>query len=156
MHAALEPIAFLLGTWRGEGKGVYPTIPGFSYGEEIRFWEVGKPFLAYTQRTWSLAEQAPMHAESGYWRPQPDGRLEVVLAHPTGIAEILEGTVAGPVIDVGAKTIARTTSAKDVTGLGRRFELVAPGVLRYTVFMAAGGQPLQEHLAAELHQVPEV
>lgn len=155
MHAAIEPIAFLLGTWKGEGKGVYPTIPGFSYGEEITFREVGKPFLAYAQRTWSLAEKAPMHAEAGYWRPQPDGGLEVVIAHPTGIAEILEGTVAGGVIEIAAKTIARTTSAKDVTGLGRRFELVEPDVLRYTVFMAAVGQPLQEHLAAELRRVPE-
>lgn len=155
MHASLGPVAFLLGAWRGEGKGVYPTILPFSYGEEIRFSEVGKPFLAYTQRTWSLADLAPMHAEAGYWRPQPGGRLEIVLAHPTGIAEVLEGTVTDVVIDVAASTIARTGSAKEVTALARRFELTGPDTLRYTVFMAAAGQPLQQHLSAELLRVPD-
>lgn len=152
MHAALEPIAFLLGTWRGEGKGFYPTISDFTYAEEVRFWEVGKPFLAYTQRTWSPADRAPMHAESGYWRPQPGGALEVVIAHPTGVAEILEGTVAASVIDLRSTSVTLTPSAKEVTALTRRFELVAPGVLRYTLGMAAVGQPLQEHLSAELHR----
>ena len=155
MHEALTPIAFLLGTWRGEGTGVYPTIDGFGYGEEIHFWEVGKPFLAYTQRTWTLApEPAPMHAESGYWRPQPGGKLEVVLAHPTGIAEIQEGTVAGTSIELTATKLALTSTAKKVEALTRRFELAEPDLLRYEVGMAAAGQPLQVHLRAELRRVP--
>jgi hypothetical protein len=34
VHKGIEPISYLLGTWRGEGKGRYPTIEDFSYGEE--------------------------------------------------------------------------------------------------------------------------
>lgn len=155
MHEALTPIAFLLGTWSGEGTGTYPTIAGFGYGEEIRFWEVGKPFLAYTQRTWSLAEPTtPMHSEAGYWRPQPGGRLEVVLAHPTGIAEVQEGTVADGTIELVATGLARTSTAKPVEALTRRFQLTEPDVLRYEIGMAAAGQPLQIHLRAELRRMP--
>lgn len=29
-----------------------------------------------------------MHAESGYWRPKPDGTLEVVIAQSTGLVEV--------------------------------------------------------------------
>ena len=162
MHEVLAPIAFLIGTWRGEGTGDYPTIAGFSYGEEVRFWEVGKPFLAYTQRTWALSDEQgeplepgtrPLHSEAGYWRPQPGGQLEVVLAHPTGVAEIQEGTVSDGRITLAATALALTSSAKQVDALTRRFELTAPGVLRYEIGMAAAGQPLQVHLRAELRRV---
>ena len=155
VHPDLAPLAFLLGTWRGQGKGVYPTITPFSYGEEVRFLETGKPFLAYTQRTWALDDQRPLHAEAGYWRPQPDGRLEVVLAHPTGLTEIEEGTVTEGRIELAATSIGRTATAKEVVGLTRTFELRKPGVLRYVVAMAAAGQPLQLHLEAELRRVDD-
>ena len=154
MHPDVAPIAFLLGTWAGEGRGSYPTIAPFAYAEEVRFWHVGKPFLAYTQRTWALDDGRPLHAEAGYWRPQPGGRLEVVLAHPTGVAEIQEGTVVGRLIELSTTSVARTSSAKEITALTRRFELTAPDVLRYSVGMAAVGQPLQVHLTAELLRLP--
>ena len=156
MHPDVEPIAFLIGAWRGEGRGVYPTITSFGYGEEIRFGAVpGKPFLTYQQRTWALDDQRPLHAETGYWRPKPGGRLEVVLAHPTGVAEIEEGTVVGGTIALVATSIGRAATAKEIAGLTRRFELVAPDVLRYEVRLAAVGQPLQGHLTAELRRAGE-
>jgi hypothetical protein len=156
MHPDVEPIAFLIGAWRGEGHGVYPTIASFDYGEEIRFAAVpGKPFLTYQQRTWALDDQRPLHSETGYWRPKPGGRVEVVLAHPTGLAEIEEGTVDGGVIALVATSISGTATAKEVQGLSRRFELVDPEVLRYEVQLAAAGQPLQGHLTAELRRLAE-
>jgi THAP4-like, heme-binding beta-barrel domain len=156
MHPDVEPLAFLLGTWRGEGRGVYPTITSFEYGEEVRFGAVpGKPFLTYQQRTWALDDQRPLHAETGYWRPKPGGRVEVVLAHPTGIAEIEEGTVEGDVISLVARSIGAAGTAKQVDGVTRRFELVEPDVLRYELQLAAAGQTLQGHLTAELRRVDE-
>ena len=156
MHPDVEPIAFLIGTWRGQGRGVYPTITEFDYGEEVRFGTVpGKPFLTYSQRTWALDDQRPLHAETGYWRPKPDGRLEVVLAHPTGISEIEEGTLAGTTVELTATSIGLAATAKEVKGVARRFELVEPDVLRYEVQLAAAGQPLQGHLTAELRRADE-
>jgi hypothetical protein len=149
LHPDCEPIAFLLGTWRGEGEGVYPTIQSFRYGEEIRFWHVGKPFLAYTQRTWALDDARPLHAEMGYWRPQPGGRLELVMAHPTGVAEIEEGTVAGGRIELATTQVGRTSSAKEVTALARILDVDGDTMI-YTLRMAAVGEPLTDHLAATL------
>ena len=151
LHPELEPLAGLLGTWRGEGAGEYPTISPFRYGEEVRFWHVGKPFLAYAQRTWSLEDDRPLHSETGYWRAKPGGTVEVVLAHPTGIVEVQEGRQHGGRIDLRSTTTAMTATAKQVTALQRTFDLDGDR-LTYTLAMAAVGQPLQHHLAAELHR----
>ena len=151
LHPELEPLAGLLGTWRGEGAGEYPTISPFRYGEEVRFWHVGKPFLAYAQRTWSLEDDRPLHSETGYWRAKPGGMVEVVLAHPTGIVAVQEGRQHGGRIDLRSTTTAMTATAKRVTALQRTFDLDGDR-LTYTLAMAAVGQPLQHHLAAELHR----
>ena len=47
-----------------------------------------KPVIAYAQKTWKLSSGEPMHAESGYWRPKPDGTVEVVIAQSTGLVEV--------------------------------------------------------------------
>ena len=92
LHPAVAHLAPLLGTWRGAGRGHYPTIDPFEYTEEVTFGHVGKPFLAYNQRT-KGADGAPLHAECGYWRPAGEQGLELLIVHPSGIAEILVGEV---------------------------------------------------------------
>jgi hypothetical protein len=159
LHPALAHVATLLGTWTGRGRGVYPTIEPFDYAEHVTFGHVGKPFLAYGQRTRALdavgAEGLPLHAETGYWRfPEPD-RVEVVLSHPSGIVEIEEGTVSiadGLVlIELASTSVATTSTAKSVVGVERSFRFDGD-VLDYTLRMAAVGQPMQHHLAATLHR----
>jgi hypothetical protein len=151
LHPGVTPLAPLLGTWRGEGEGHYPTIASFRYGEQVRFWHVGKPFLAYEQRTWAVDDQRPLHSESGYWRAGPDGHVEVVLAHPTGIAELLEGRLESGRIDLTSRAVVGSSSAKQVSAVERHFEL-AGDVLRYRLAMAAVGRPLLPHLSAELRR----
>ena len=155
LHPGVAALAPLLGVWAGQGSGEYPTIAPFDYLEEVTFGHVGKPFLSYTQKTKAADDGRPMHAETGFLRVPSPGRVELVLAHPTGITEIDEGTltVAGDtiVMDLAATTIGRTASAKEVTALGRVIR-VDGDELTYTVRMGAVGQPLQDHLTATLHR----
>lgn len=155
LHPDIAVLAPLLGTWAGPGAGEYPTIEPFGYLETVTFDHVGKPFLAYAQRTKAADDGRPLHAETGYVRVPAPGRVEWLLAHPTGIVEVLEGTVtADPFrIDVVASTIGRSASAKEVTALSRSFTLVGDE-LTYTVQMGAVGQPLQHHLSATLRRQP--
>jgi len=153
-HPDIEPLLFLLGTWRGEGKGEYPTIQSFAYGEEVRFWHVGKPILSYTQRTWALDDDRPLHAEMGFWRPQAGGALEVILAHPFGITEIEIGAVSGHRVELMTHSIEGSPTAKEVTRVERSFHITGD-VLGYDLRMAAVGEPVTHHLRAELRRVSE-
>jgi hypothetical protein len=128
LHPDVEPLAFLLGTWLGEGRGEYPTIEPFAYGEEIRFSHVGKPFLAYTQRTWALDDERPLHSEMGYWRPKPEGAVELATV-----------------------SLGLAPTAKQVDRLERSFH-VEGDLLGYELRMAAVGVPLTHHLSAELRR----
>src|SRR3984957_17109112 len=110
-HPAITPFSFLLGRWVGTGKGDYPTIEPFDFFQEVTFSHIGKPYLIYTSRTWRLATTedgelqrndsgdlvrlGPLAVEAGFWRPQPEGKVEVVLSHPTGISEIYYGPLTG-------------------------------------------------------------
>jgi len=151
LHPALAPLAFLLGTWSGEGVGGYPTIEDFGFGQELTFSHYGKPLLEYTSRSWSLEDGRPMARESGWWRPGADGAVELVLAHPMGVVEVWLGTVAGTRVELSTDVVARTPSAKEVTA-GRRLYGLVGDELMWAYDMAAVGQPLQPHLSARLRR----
>jgi hypothetical protein len=150
----LVPLAWMLGTWRGVGLGDYPTIESFRYGQEIVVgYTPGKPFLAYDSRAWLIDDDGevvrPLARETGWWRPQPDGTVELLLAHPTGFVEIYLGEVTGAKIELRTDLVARTATAKDYTA-GHRLYGYVEGDLLYAYDMAAMGQPLQSHLSARL------
>lgn len=149
-HDALAPLSFLLGTWKGQGRGHYPTIEEFTYEEEATFSHNGKPFLIYSQRTRS-PEGTPMHAETGYLRPV-DGRIELVLAHPFGVTEICEGTLTEGRLDLASTALSATSTAKEILAT-RRLIRIEGDDLHYDFYMAAAGVPLEHHLEADLTRV---
>ncbi len=152
-HPDLAPLIFLLGRWEGAGVVGYPTIQSAQFGQEIVFGHNGKPFLTYRSRSWLLDADGkpvrPLATETGFWRTQPDGAVELLLAHPTGITEIYLGEVTGTKIELSTDVVARTSSAKEVTA-GRRLYGLVGGDLAWAFDLAAVGQPLQPHLSAQL------
>jgi len=152
----LVPYAWLVGTWAGAGVGGYPTVESFQFGQEITFAHDGRPFLSYWSRTWSIdaAGQpvAPLDMESGFWRPQPNGALEVTIAHPGGYAEIWVGEVTGAKIELRTDVVARTVTAEEYTA-GTRLYGMVEGDLLWAFDKAAQGQPLQSYLSARLKRI---
>nr|CAD1834461.1 unnamed protein product [Ananas comosus var. bracteatus] len=145
LHPALVPLSHLLGRWRGEGEGGFPTINSFRYGEELLFSHSGKP------EDVEAAVGEPMHAESGYWRPKPDGSLEVVLAQSTGIVEVQKGSydAANKIVTLQSELVGNASKVKEIT---RNFKVV-DGELSYVVQMATTMTSLQPHLKALLRKI---
>ncbi len=148
LHQSLVPLAGLVGTWRGRGEGHYPTIEDFAYLEEVTFGHVGKPFLAYTQRTRDADGGQPLHTEAGYLR-LPEGGPELIIAQPTGITEVYTGTLADGVLDLRCDAPGRSPTAKAVHALRRRFVLDGD-TLSYDLWMAHADTPETHHLQAYL------
>ncbi|NND02484.1 MAG: FABP family protein [Acidimicrobiia bacterium] len=150
LHSDVSHLAFLLGTWKGKGRGDYPTIEGFDYFEESIYSHVGKPFLTYSQRTKGV-DGLPLHAEVGYLRPVGSDQVELVLAHPFGVTEIQTGSVAGQSMRLATTSVSLTPTAKDIRSLTRSVDVVE-AEMTYLIEMAAVDQPLQFHLEARLER----
>lgn len=151
LHPDVENLGFLLGTWRGRGRGDYPTIEPFEYSEEVTFSHVGKPFLHYGQKT-KGDDGLPLHTETGYLRSVGDDHLEMVIAQPTGVTEIHEGRVHDGRISLVAVEVGNSFTAKEVAAVRRSLD-VDGDAMHYVLEMAAVGQELQFHLEATLERV---
>lgn len=141
--AELQPIRFLIGSWRGEGEGEYPGVEPFRYREELSFEHVGDPFLLVTESSWTL-EGEPLHFERGTLRPLGDGKVDLALAHPIGVAEVAEGRVDGTTVTLRSTAVVRTDAGSPVTEIERRYRL-EDGALSYELDMA------MEHVARTFH-----
>ncbi|MER0477913.1 FABP family protein [Streptomyces sp. Edi2] len=156
-HALLAPVLGLLGTWAGRGRGGYPTLDEeFTYAQEVTFSHDGRPFLHYEARAWLLdADGTPLRPsarESGWWRLQPEGRVEALITQPTGIAEISVGAAADGTVDLSTHEVALAPTAKEVTATRRRYTLTDADTLTFVHDLAAVGRPLQHHLSAQLRR----
>lgn len=148
-----DALAWLVGDWEGEGRGEYPTIADFTYREMTTFTHPrpDKPVLAFSQHTW-LADGVPSHEETGYLLATEDGRVELVVANPTGVVEVHDGTATAGRIELVSLAVACSPTADPVTQVRRTIEHRDGDTLWYQLDMAANGQPLVYHCEATLHR----
>ncbi len=136
----------------------YPTMEQARFEQELSFTTDGRPFLAYSSRTWLIDDEGnrvrPSSSECGFWRPGANPRdVEVVLSNPTGIAEVYDGEVVFRTVELRTIGVGRTPTAKEVTALHRLYGLVEDGDLAYAVDLKAVGQDLQPHFSAKLAKI---
>ena len=153
LHPDCGPIAWMLGTWRGNGHGDYPTIDPFQFGQELIFTHDGRPFFHYMARAWVIDDKGEKvrdaAIETGFIRAVGDAKFELLLTHNTGFAEIWLGEADNGKFEWTTDAVVRTGTAKDYSA-GRRLYGNVEGDLLYAFDMAAMGQALQPHLWARL------
>jgi hypothetical protein len=119
----------------------------------------GRPFLSWEARAWLLDGPGgevvrPSAREVGWWRPQADGAVELLLAHQTGIVEIFYGAARTQTSwELQTDAVVRTASAKEVTAATRLYGIVDGGDLAYVEERAMMGQEMQPHTSARLTRV---
>ena len=92
LHPLCLPLLPLIGVWRGEGEVAYPTIGDPKhFGQQIIFAHDGRPFLSYTSQSWLLDGPGgnvvrPAARETGWWRPQEDDTIEVLIFFGAALA----------------------------------------------------------------------
>ena len=157
IHPNCARLAWLIGTWAGNGRGDYPTIEPFNFGQEVIFQQDGRPFIHYMSRSWLTDDSGEKireaAQETGFIRPQEGGQIEMVMAHMTGFVEIWHGELheERPSFEITTDAVARTGTAKEYTA-GKRMYGYVEGKLMYAFDMAAMGQPLQPHTHAVLQR----
>jgi hypothetical protein len=95
-QAILEALTSLLGTWKGQGKGMFPTLEDFEYSETLQIRrDPGASFLTYQQDTELIDAQGnpsrKSHWEAGVLRPQENGSIELACVQGSGRVEVLQG-----------------------------------------------------------------
>ena len=148
---------FLLGTWKGTGKGYFPTIDSFEYIEELVF-EIDQKHDAihYQQRTWLKNDQSPSHWESGFITPSEteENIFYFSNAQGNGRLELLKGVFDESdhekVLHCHSELLHH--DPRLITS-ERRFQIVGDQ-MSYIMKMATQKTPNhQQHLEAELSKV---
>ena len=148
---------FLLGKWKGNGFGKFPTIDTFYYNEELTFEYDGlNDLIHYEQRTWYKGNNSPLHWESGFIKPiegmnnafeisnsQDSGRVEVM----TGIYELINNIHN---LHFNIKLIQNDPRMVS----SERIFIIYKDKLTYTMKMSTKNTPEhQQHLKAELVKI---
>jgi len=149
----------LIGVWRGTGLfGNDPDRKTPEFGQQITIAHDGRPFLRYESISWLLGPDGsvsgPGAREVGFWRPQPDGSIELLVAHAEGRIELFYGrsrSVASWALSTDA--IVRTPTAIPVVGATRLYGITPDGRLAYVEERAHSDIELAPHASAALERL---
>ncbi|GMT17128.1 hypothetical protein PFISCL1PPCAC_8425, partial [Pristionchus fissidentatus] len=157
----LVSIAFLVGKWRSEfgGKAFFPTIPRFTYGEQLEFSisdqvEGKVPSLNYTAFAWDPNDLVELHSENGYLivnnRSEETPVVEMNTAMSNGFMTIEEGEIGANQIHFRLLRIGRISFSHDsaVRVMFREWTLLDPYRLEARLMMTTTvTKKLMEHTA---------
>ena len=135
---SIQVLDLLEGTWKGEGRGQFPTVTSFDYRETLIFTRRDEKTLAYEQRTQKRydgqSEWLESHWENGFIRILENGELELMNIQ-IGRSEVLIGNIESFDAMFRIHFVSKTiTNDPRMISSARRFELEGDS-LRYEMEM---------------------
>lgn len=159
LHPACLALLPLVGVWRGEGEASHPSMESsYRFLQQVTFSHDGRPFLFYESRAWRLDGEGgeivePAFRELGWWRPQSDDSIELLLAHASGVAEMFFGRPKNQTTwELSSDAVMRTPTAEDVTAANRLYGVVE-GSLAYVEERSTSEHEMQPRLSAKLERI---
>ncbi len=146
----------LVGVWRGEG--VYGNEPGRrepQFGQQITISHDGRGFLAYDSVSWTLDPEGPRPGprEVGFFRPQPDGSVQLLIAHAEGRIEVFYGQSRSVASWALSTDSVWRADGPPVVGATRLYGITPDGRLAYVEERAHTDEPLAPHSSAALERL---
>lgn len=151
----LKSVGWLLGRWRSEhgGKARFPTIPVFTYGEQLDF-SIAEPSMRgpksfnYTAFAWSINSKDELHSEYGFFAVKDrsnDVALTTVMNN--GFTTVEEGEISGNRVKLRLQDIGRITFSRDlpVHDLTREWVLVDTNTMEQMLDMETLTHTMQQH-----------
>jgi hypothetical protein len=159
LHPACLALLPLVGVWRGAGMyGNEPSDGAPQFGQQLMISHDGRPFLRHESIAWSLAADGtvngPAAREVGWWRPQEDGSIELLIAHAEGRIEVFYGrprSVASWALSTDG--VWRTATSAPVIGATRLYGVTPDGRLAYVEERAHEDVELAPHASAALERI---
>jgi hypothetical protein len=160
LHPDCTVLLPLVGVWRGTGLfGNEPGARDPQFGQQITVSHDGRPFLRYESITWQLGPDGeptePGDRELGFWRPQPDGSVELLVAHAEGRLEVFYGqprSVASWALSTDG-VLRTATSFRPVVGAVRLYGVTPDGRLAYVEERAHTDEELAPFASAALDRI---
>ncbi len=157
LNPRLAALAWLIGRWEGVGKGTWPGVGEFEYGQQVDFATNGGDYCHYLSQTFRLDDEGtpvePLGMETGFWRPNSDASIEVVMCSPEGWAEVWYGQISGAKIELTTDAVVRSKSAQVTYSGGSRLYGNVEGDLLWTFDRATEDVELQSYMWARLQRV---
>ncbi len=159
LHPDCQLLLPLVGVWRGVGR--YGNEPGEKdpqFGQQIVISHDGRPFLRYESISWLLepdgSVKGPGPRELGFIRPQPDGSIELMVAHSEGRIELFFGRPRSAAAwALSTDAALRTPTAPPVVGATRLIGVTPDGKLAYVEERAHTDVELAPHSSAALDRL---
>jgi hypothetical protein len=159
LHPDCKPLLPLVGVWRGVGRfGNEPGEKDPQFGQQIVVSHDGRPFLRYESISWLLepdgSVKGPGHRELGFFRPQPDGSIELLVTHAEGRIELFYGRPRSAAAwALSTDAALRTPTAPPVVGATRLIGITPDGKLAYVEERAHSDIELSPHSSAALDRI---
>uniref|UniRef100_A0AC35U506 ShKT domain-containing protein n=1 Tax=Rhabditophanes sp. KR3021 TaxID=114890 RepID=A0AC35U506_9BILA len=151
----LRPLSWLVGIWRSEhdGKVTFPTIPRFTYGEQIEIsipddQLIATKALNYSASAWSINDHEELHTESGYLAVKPGTNfVSLTTVMSNGFVTVEEGQASTNHLKLRLHDIGRISFSRDlpVHDVIREWTLLDSHTLEARLDMETLTHRMQEH-----------